>query len=171
MNNKDYELISLEVEYPGIQGGCRWAVATDLSNDELFQKYGEELAMYKPLLLITKEQSEVFKEYHRNDKKHEMRGLRCHDPRGYLEGFEWSQHAVNIISSGLEIDDVLNAVYLKFAFQQLSRIQQLRVGLYFFLEMTEEEIAKLEGVSHQAVHKSIAEAIKAMRYMLDLDNK
>ena len=171
MNNKDYELISLEVEYPGIQGGCRWAVVTDLSNDELFQKYGEELAMYKPLLLITKEQAEAFKEYHRNDKKHEMRELRCHDPRGYLEGFEWSQHAVNIISSGLEMDDVLNAVYLKFAFQQLSRIQQLRVELYFFLELTEEEIAKLEGVSHQAVHKSIAEAIKAMRYMLDLDNK
>ena len=42
MNNKEYELISLEVEYPGIQGGCRWAVATDLSREELFQKYGEE---------------------------------------------------------------------------------------------------------------------------------
>lgn len=171
MNNKEYELISLEVEYPGIQGGCRWAVATDLSREELFQKYGEELEMYEPLLLINKEQAEVFKEYHRNDKKHEMREYRCHDHRGYIEGFEKGQRVVNQISRGLDMDDVLNAVYIKLAYNQLSNAQQLRVSLYFFCEMTEEEIAKLEGVSQVAVHKSIASAIKSMRFMLDLDNK
>ncbi len=171
MNNKDYELINLEVEYPGIQGGCRWAVATDLSNEELFQKYGEELAMYKPLLLISTEQAQVFKDYNRNEEKHKKRELRCHDPRGYLEGYEWSQRAMNVISSGLEINDVLNAVYLKVAFRQLSRIQQIRLSLYFFLELTEEQIAELEGISQQAVHKSIASAINTMRFMLDLDNK
>lgn len=84
MNNKDYELINLEVEYPGIQGGCRWAVATDLSREELFQKYGEVLEMYNPLLLITTEQAEVFKDFNHNEEKHKKRALRCHDPRSLV---------------------------------------------------------------------------------------
>lgn len=171
MNNKEYELISLEVEYPGIQGGCRWAVATDLPREELFQKYGEELEMYNPLLLITPEQAEAFKEYNRNEEKHKKRALRCHDPRGYMEGQEWSQHAMNFISSGLEMDDVLNSVYLKVAYNQLSPIQKIRLSLYFFCGLPEEKIAEIGGVSQQAVHKSIVGAIESMRYMLDLDNK
>ena len=171
MNNKEYELISLEVEYPGIQGGCRWAVATDLSREELFQKYGEELEMYNPLLLITPEQAEAFKEYNRNEEKHKKRALRCHDPRGYMEGQEWSQHAMNFISSGLEMDDVLNSVYLRVAYNQLSPIQKIRLSLYFFCGLPEEKIAEIGGVSQQAVHKSIVGAIESMRYMLDLDNK
>lgn len=171
MNNKEYELINLEVEYPGIQGGCRWAVATDLSYDELFQKYGEELAMYKPLLLISTEQAQVFKDYNRNEEKHKKRALRCHDPRGYLEGQEWSQQALNYISSGLEMDDVLNSVYLKVAYNQLSPIQKIRLSLYFFCGLPEEKIAEIGGVSQVAVHKSIVSAIESMRFMLDLDNK
>ena len=171
MNNKDYELINLEVEYPGIQGGCRWAVATDMTYDELFAQYGPELEAYKPLLLIDKEQAEVFKEYNRNEEKHKKRATRCHDPRGYLEGMEWCQRAVHLISSGLEMDDVLNSVYLKFAYQHLSITQRIRLTLYYFCEMSEEEIAKMEGVSQQAVHKSIVTAIERMRFMLDLDNK
>ena len=169
MNNKEYELISLEVGYPGIQGGCRWAVATDLSREELFQKYGEELEMYNPLLLITPEQAEAFKEYNRNEEKHKKRALRCHDPRGYMEGLEEKQQVLHKISSGLEIDDVLNAVYLKTAYEQLSYTQKYRLMLYFYCGATEEDIAFIEGISHQAVHKCIAEAIKTMRYMLGLE--
>lgn len=168
MDNKDYELINLEVEYPGIQGGCRWAVATDLSYDELFAQYGSELEAYKPLLLISKAQAEVFKEYHRNDSKHERREYRCHDPRGYLEGLEKEQAVLNYLSSRLEIDDVLNAVYLKVAMQKLTEKQRERLKMYFYDCLTEEEIADKDGVTQPAIHKSIQAAISDLRFMLDI---
>ena len=100
-----------------------------------------------------------------------MREYRKHDGAGYVEGQEMNQKVMNYISSGLEMDDVLNSVYLKVAYFQLSAIQRCRLTLYFFCGFSEREIAELEGVSHQAIHKSITSAIEELRYMLDLDNK
>ena len=38
MNKKEYELINLGFEYPGMTGGIRWAVVTDLDIGELEEK-------------------------------------------------------------------------------------------------------------------------------------
>ena len=170
MNNKEYELISLEVEYPGIQGGCRWAVATELSREELFQKYGEELEMYNPLLLITKEQAEAFKEFHRNDKKHEMREYRKHDGQGYKEGQEIYQGAdfLHNISTIFNEEHILSAYMIREALKQLSKKQRRRFKLYFYYGYSEKEIALLEGVSQQSVHESIQTGLDKMRYMLNI---
>ena len=169
MNNKDYELINLEVEYPGIQGGCRWAVATDLSYDELFQKYGEELAMYKPLLLISTEQAEVFKEYNRNEEKHKKRATRCHDPRGYIEGQEMYQAANQVlheITAYADNEDRFSAFMVRLALDNLSQKQQRRFRLFFFYGFTEDEIARIEGVAQPSIHESIQDGLNKLRYML-----
>ncbi len=36
----EYEVINLGYEYPGMTGGVKWAVVTNLSQDELNRKYG-----------------------------------------------------------------------------------------------------------------------------------
>ena len=51
---KPYEVINLEKEYPGFKGECKWAIATDLSSEELFVKYGDELEKYNPVILLSK---------------------------------------------------------------------------------------------------------------------
>jgi DNA-directed RNA polymerase specialized sigma subunit len=170
MNNKEYELISLEEEYPGIQGGCRWAVATDLSYDELFTKYCYELEMYKPLLLISKEEAEVFKNFHRNNKKHEMREYRKHDGQGYKEGQEIYQGAdfLHDISSTFSEEHILSAFMIRSALRQLSKKQQRRFRLYFYYGYSEKEIALLEGVAQQSVHESIEAGLAKMKYMLSI---
>ncbi len=167
MNNKEYELISLEVEYPGIQGGCRWAVATDLSREELFEKYGKELEMYNPLLLITTEQAEAFKDYNRNEEKHKKRAFRCHDPRGYMEGDEKKQRAVvydGLISMAVDFTmAMVMKTLLQSAFDRLSEVQKRRLLLRYKYELTERQIAEVEGVSHQSVHESIESALDEMK--------
>lgn len=167
MNNNEYELISLEVEYPGIQGGCKWAVATDLSREELFQKYGKELSVYDPLLLISNEQAEVFKEYRRNEEKHKKRQYRCHDPRGYIEGNEQNQQASgyegSLDSVAESATDYLMNLMVQLAIERLSETQQRRIRMYYGFDFTEREIALIEGVSQASVHESIQSALNELR--------
>ena len=63
---KEYELINLEVEYPGIKGGVKWAVISDLSMDELMKRYNE-LLIYTPVILLSQEQGEAFNRFFRSD--------------------------------------------------------------------------------------------------------
>ena len=51
-----YTIYSLEVQYPGIKGGVKWAVATNLSREELESCDGGELRIFKPYIIITSEQ-------------------------------------------------------------------------------------------------------------------
>lgn len=52
------------------------------------------------------------------------------------------------------------------AMKKLSKIQQRRIELYYFEDMTYEQIAKEEKCSFQAVEKSIATAIKKLKEIL-----
>ncbi len=63
-----FKIHSMEVHYPGIKGGIKWAVATDLSREELEASDSGELISFKPYIIITPEQGEAFDEYHRSVK-------------------------------------------------------------------------------------------------------
>ena len=169
MSEKEYDLFNLKEEYPGFKGPMKWAVSSKYTYTELFEKFGAELEQYKPLILLTEEQGEVIKEYKRLEDKNERRVYRCHDPRGYIEGAELNQSLINYISRGLSYDDNFNPVYLKIALSQLYDIQKNRLFLYFYVDMTEEEIAKFYGVSQSAIHQSIQGALSSLRHMLDVD--
>ncbi len=49
---KEYELINLGFEYPGMTGGARWAVITDLDIHELEERYRDELSIFKPYVVM-----------------------------------------------------------------------------------------------------------------------
>ena len=55
-NKTEYEVINLGYEYPGMTGGVKWAVVTDLDQATLMEKYGKELSQYAPFVLMTMEQ-------------------------------------------------------------------------------------------------------------------
>ena len=73
---QDCKVINLEIEYKGYIGEERYAIITDLSEDELNARYGKEIEKYKPFVILTKEMGEVFTEYENNEKKYEMRNKR-----------------------------------------------------------------------------------------------
>ena len=39
--------------------------------------------------------------------------------------------------------------------------------MYFFCDMGEEEIARIEGVSHQAVHDTLSSAVRLLREFVE----
>ena len=51
-----YKLVSLVHHYPGIKGGVKWAVATNLSLEELEKVAEGELNIFKPFILMVQSQ-------------------------------------------------------------------------------------------------------------------
>ncbi len=165
--NKEYEIINLGYEYPGMTGGVKWAIITDLSQEELDLKFSEELSIFKPYVIMTCEQGEALHEYRRNENKHEMRRIRHHDIWGYTEG---ATEYCNSIFSKEEPEDtvieMLNREALISAIDRLPEKQRRRCKLYFLMGLSEEEIALLEGISQQNVSLSINRALVRLRKII-----
>lgn len=65
-----------------------------------------------------------------------------------------------------EVESKLLSEDLKDAINELSDIQKRRLKMYYFNELTLDEIAMLENTSHQAISKSIIRAIEEIRKKL-----
>lgn len=65
-----------------------------------------------------------------------------------------------------EVEKNLLNIELKSALNSLDEIQKRRIRMYYFDELTLEEIAKIEGCSFQAISKSISLALKKMQKKL-----
>ena len=166
-----FKIHSLEVHYPGIKGGIKWAVATNLSREELEASDGSELISFKPYIIITPEQGEVFEEFERIQKKLKMQDFRHTDMNAYEDGMEMNLKVTDYIhglSCEIDSDEALNAYLIRVAIKQLPELLQRRMRMFFFYGFSETEIAGIEGVSQPAVHYSIQSGIRQLRYMLDI---
>ncbi len=67
------------------------------------------------------------------------------------------------ISMECEIEEKFLFEELRKAINQLSNVQKRRIKLYYFEDMTLEEIAKLENTTHQAISKTIHKAIEEIK--------
>lgn len=168
--NKDYELLNLEMEYPGLEGGVKWAIITDLPMNVLISQYGKEVERYRPFVLMSKVQGQTIQDYHRNEKKFKARAIRHHDVRNYEDEAFNNATVTNIgtaVKTILEEDGIVDHMLVKWAFDKLSDKQRKRCYLYYFFDMTEAEIAMLEGVSQQAIHDSLRCAYKLMKLVIE----
>lgn len=166
-----FKIYSLDIQYPGIKGGVKWAVATNLSREELESCDGGELGIFKPYIIITPEQGEVFEESERVRKKFMMQDFRHTDMNAYEDGMEVNMRVTDYIhglSTEIDSDEAMNVYIVKAALKQLPDLLQRRMRLFFIYGFTEVEIAEIEGVSQPAVHYSIQSGIKQLRYMLDV---
>ena len=164
---KEYELINLGFEYPGMTGGARWAVITDLDIHELEERYRDELSIFKPYVVMTTEQGKAIREYEQNEKKHSMRSLRHHDLFGYEEGTTEYIHSVFSDNEPEEKTiDKLEYEKVREAIEKLPEIQKRRCILYFYHGLSETEIAKLEGVSRSSVRDSLNWVLKKLKKLL-----
>lgn len=56
-----------------------WAIVSELSEKELFEKYPDVISRYTPFVLLSIEQGKVIDESYRNTHKYEMRCKRTYD--------------------------------------------------------------------------------------------
>lgn len=79
------KLINLKYEYQGYTGTEKWAVVSELSEKELFEKYPDVISRYTPCVLLSVEQGEVIAEAKRNDDKYEKRSSRIDLDEGVID--------------------------------------------------------------------------------------
>ena len=118
---------------------------------------------------MNSEQGEAFREYDRNEKKHEMRRIRHHVFSGYEEGM--TEYMNSVFSSEEPEDTVMEKMeYERFrdALDKLPSAQKRRGILYFYHGLSENEIARAEGVSRQMIFKSLNAAMKNLKKYLKL---
>ena len=59
----DCKLINLRYEYHGYTGTEKWAIVTELAEEELWVKYPDVIRRYTPFILLSMAQGEVITEY------------------------------------------------------------------------------------------------------------
>ena len=70
------KVVCLEYEYPNYTGIEKWAIITDLSEEELNIKYADEIASFRPFVVLSAAFGQVRDDYIRNENKHHMRAVR-----------------------------------------------------------------------------------------------
>ena len=76
---KDCKLINLKYEYNGYTGDERWAIITELSVKELWEKYPLVIERYSPFVHLSIAQGEVIDDANRNEDKYAKRSSRTLD--------------------------------------------------------------------------------------------
>lgn len=164
---EECKVIDLKYEYCGYTGEERYAIVSELSEEELKEKYPEIIRKYIPFVLLSVAQGAVIDDFNRNEKKHQMRRTRCGEAFGYEEGITETVHSEVFMEDYLEViaQRETREEEIRLLNQALSALpvkQRDRV-IKFYHNITARAIAEEEGVHHSAVDKSIRKAIESMK--------
>ena len=165
---KECKVIDLRYEYAGYVGEERYAIVSELSEAELWERYPEIIREYVPFVLLSVAQGKVIDEFNQNEQKFQKRQKRNEDVFGYEEGISEIFHPQLITGDCLEIleqYETRNEEHetLKQAWKTLTPIQRQRVIKRCVLQKGLVEIAMEEGVNHSKVDNSVRAAIKKMK--------
>lgn len=164
---EECRIVNLKYEYPGYTDSVQWAIISELSEEEILKKYSEFVREYVPFIVLSPAFGKIRDEFRRNEKKHHMRSVRSVDAFGY-EDERTEQHHPELITDTLEaffLKSETEKVLLE-AIRKLKPIQSDRLHKYYFQGKNASQIAKEEGVSSQAVDKSLAVAIENLKKLL-----
>lgn len=166
---EECEVINLRYEYKGYNGDISWAIISNLTKDEILEKYHPIVSDYIPFIVLTPAFGDVRDEYRRNEKKFQMRATRKHDFYNF-EDSEIELHHAELVTDDLEENFFKSedGQALRKAIQQLKPIQKERLIKYYFEGKSSRQIAKEEGVNYSKVEKSINVALKNLKKFLKL---
>lgn len=165
----DYKLINLKYEYENFIEPEQWAIATDLSKKELYEKYPEIIRQHAPFVLLTKMQYKVIHEFNVNEDKFRKRRNNNEDIFGYDDEATEKFHSEAIEPDFIyskeneeyEEKRYLNKIMLlDKAKNSLTEKQHKYLVEKYKNGKSAREIAKCEGISHQVVDRQLKAAIK-----------
>ncbi len=159
------KVINLKYEYVGYKGTEQWAVVSELSKDELMDKYGALMAEYVPFILLSVEQGEAITEFNNVEAKYRMRNLRYGHAFDVNDG-AFEQHHPEFAYEPNYIEDMEfrdNVERLHKAINSLSEVQKRRIKKYFFEGKTYLQISEDEGVSLYSIRDSIKNSIEKIK--------
>lgn len=121
------KVINLSYEYPGYTGKEKWAIITDLTEEELSEKYDEIISSYRPFILLSSLFGSVRADFIRNEDKFSKRAKRSISIFDFSE--ETEEHHLEVAANDLE-EAISNetAEQVQAAIAQLKSIQRERLG-------------------------------------------
>ena len=70
---QECKLINLNYEYPGYTGEEKWAIISDLTEEDIMRKYAELIQPYSPFLLLNSSFGKIRKNYMLKQKRVKFR--------------------------------------------------------------------------------------------------
>lgn len=170
------KVINLKYEYEGYIGKEQWAIISELTEEELFEKYPDIVEQYIPFVLLSVEQGKAVYEFRRNESKFYKRSLNNEDAFGYddeLIGIFHSEVIVpDFVEQQMTEEYEENRYQLKMrlldkALTSLTEKQYKYLIARYVANKSTREIAKEEGVSHQAIEKHLNAAVKKIKKIFE----
>lgn len=161
----DCKVLNLKYEYNDNDGTEKWAIITELSENELCELYPDIIEQYIPFVLLSVEQGQVIEDYDRNEAKHRMRAIRHGSQFDINDGvFEEHNPELALVDEGYDCIERKETIeeLLKYI-GTLEAFQQSRISRYYFFGKSYTDIAREDGVSRQAVAYSIRAGIENLK--------
>lgn len=160
--DEEFKVLNLEFEYSGYSGLEKFAIATDLTESDLYSKYGEEIRLFEPFILLTRDMGMTMVEHHKNDEKFRTRARRGQEVlvEEIFDEFYADESIQAEINTEIRNDLILVAV------NKLSKKNRERIISKFYYGKTDQEIALDSGCDRSTVSREIRNSIKKMRKML-----
>lgn len=160
--NREYKAFNLAYEYDNYTGEYKYAIATDLTEEELRSRYGDEISRYEPFLIISTEIGMTMIQSNNNENKHRMRVCRGEVLLVEEIANETNEYDDSIARANIEIRNEL----IMEAVNRLNEISRERIIMKYVYGYTEKEIADASGCSFQAVSKCIVRSLNELRGIL-----
>ena len=166
------KVINLKYEYEGYTGEEKWAIISELTEKELFEKYPAIISRYIPFVLLSVEQGKAVYEFRRNESKFYKRSLNNEDAFGYDDELIGIFHSEVVVPDFVEqqmAEEYEEARYqlkmklLDKALSSLTEKQYKYLIAWYVTNKSAREIAKEEGVAHQVIDRHINAAVKKIR--------
>ncbi len=170
------KIINLKYEYEGYIGEEQWAIVSELTEKELLEKYPDIVSHYIPFVLLSVEQGKAVYEYRKNESKFYKRSLNNEDAFGYDDELTGVFHSEVVVPSFVEQQITeeyeenryqLKMKLLDKALSSLTEKQYKYLIARYVANKSAREIAKEEGVSHQAIEKHLNTAIKKVKKIFE----
>ncbi len=170
------KVINLKYEYEGYIGEEQWAIVSELTEKELLEKYPDIVSHYIPFVLLSVEQGKAVYEFRRNESKFYKRSLNNEDAFGYDDELTGVFHSEVVVPSFVEQQITeeyeenhyqLKMKLLDKALSSLTEKQYKYLIARYVANKSAREIAKEEGVSHQAIEKHLNTAIKKVKKIFE----
>ena len=127
----DCKLINLRYEYHGYTGTEKWAIVTELAEEELWVKYPDVIRRYTPFILLSMAQGEVITEYQNYEARERMRRLL------FGHAFDINDGEFEVHHPELAVDtDPIEEIMLKDNIKRLREVLLLQTT-FRFLRRTE----------------------------------
>ena len=172
-NNRTFKqeckIINLAIEYIGYTGDITYAVITDLTEEELNSKYKEELAGYRPFIILSRAMGLVIREQQRNEEKYKKRTAR------HTVDYEAVFHLLSVDDEQTRRDIELYEATRKEMIMEAGRKAmmsltplQRRYIIRFYIDGAElKEIANETGTRQDTVWENLEAARRKFRKALD----